>query len=84
MGVRPMMIGDKVVDMPGLVTTGDMPLIVTGTGSTITAARRSAYNAIAKVKIPNNPAYRTDIGAGRMKRQLTELHKLGFEKGVEF
>ena len=84
MDMRPMMIGDKVVDMPGLVTTGDMPLIVTGTGSTITAARRSAYNAIGKVKIPNNPAYRTDIGAGRMKRQLTELHKLGFARGLEF
>ncbi len=83
-GNAPTMVGDKVVDMPGLVTCGDYTLVVTGTGNTITAARRKAYNSIKKIKIPNNPFYRLDIGAGRMKKQLPELHKLGYAKGLEF
>lgn len=83
-GTAPTMVGDKVIDMPGLVTCGDYSLVVTGTGTSITSARRSAYNAIKKIKIPNNPFYRLDIGAGRMKKQLPELHRMGYAKGLEF
>lgn len=83
-GSAPTMVGDKVVDLPGYVTCGDYTMVVTGTGMTITAARRSAYAAAEKVKIPNNPFYRLDIGAGRMKKQLPELHKLGYAKGLEY
>lgn len=83
-GTAPTMVGDKVVDLPGLVTAGDYTLIVTGTGDNITAARRNAYNSIKKIKIPNNPFYRLDIGAGRMKKQLPELHRMGYAKGLEF
>ena len=83
-GEAPTMVGDKVVAMPGLVTCGDYTMVVTGTGDTITSARRSAYSAVKKVKIPNSPFYRTDIGMGRMKKQLPELHKLGYAKGLEF
>ena len=83
-GTAPTMVGDKVVDLPGLVTCGDYTLIVTGTGENITAARRNAYNSIKKIKIPNNPFYRLDIGAGRMKKQLPELHRMGYAKGLEF
>jgi len=84
LGTSPRMVGDKVVDLPGLVTCGDYTMVVTGTGETITGARRNAYSAVKKVKIPNSPFYRPDIGAGRMKRQLPELHKLGYAKGLEF
>ena len=83
-GTAPTMVGDKVVDMPGLVTCGDYSLVVTGTGNSITAARRKAYNSIKKIKIPNNPFYRLDIGVGRMKKQLPELHKKGYAKGLDF
>jgi phosphoribosylamine--glycine ligase len=83
-GKAPTMVGDKVVDLPGYVTCGDYTMVVTGTGMSITAARRSAYNAVDKVKIPNNPFWRLDIGAGRMKRQLPELHKLGYARGLEY
>ena len=83
-GTAPTMVGDKVVDLPGLVTAGDYTLVVTGTGDNITAARRNAYNSIKKIKIPNNPFYRLDIGAGRMKKQLPELHRMGYAKGLEF
>lgn len=84
LGVSPRMVGDKVVDLPGLVTCGDYTMVVTGTGDTITSARRNAYSAVKKVKIPNSPFYRPDIGAGRMKKQLPELHRKGYAKGLEF
>jgi phosphoribosylamine--glycine ligase len=83
LGTAPTMVGDKVVDLPDLVTCGDYTMVVTGTGETITQARASAYKSVKKVKIPNNPFYRLDIGAGRMIKQLPELHKLGFAKGLE-
>jgi phosphoribosylamine--glycine ligase len=84
MGDAPTMVGDKVVDMPGLVTCGDYTMVVTGTGETITAARKDCYTAVKKVKIPNSMFYRPDIGAGRMKKQLPDLHRLGYAKGLEF
>jgi len=84
LGVAPSMVGDKVVDLPGIVTAGDYPMVVTGLGNTISSARRNCYSAVKKIKIPNSLFYRTDIGAGRMKRQLPMLHKMGYAKGLEF
>ena len=80
----PVMVKDQVVTMLCYVTSGDYVLVVTGTGETITGARRSAYSAIKKIKIPNSPSYRTDIGAGRMVKQLPEIQKLGYAKGLSF
>lgn len=84
LGVAPREVNGKVVDMPGPVTAGDYVLIATGTGETITGARRSAYSAIKKVKIPNSPFYRTDIGGGRLKKQLPDLQRMGFAKGLSY
>lgn len=83
-GVAPREVAGKVVDLPGPVTAGDYVLIATGNGETISGARRSAYSAIKKVKIPNSPFYRTDIGAGRLKKQLPALQAMGYAKGLEF
>jgi len=74
----PAMAGEKVVRMPGLVSAGDYIAVITGTGDTITGARRSAYTAVKKIRMPNNPFYRTDIGVGRMVKGLPRLQKLGF------
>lgn len=84
MGEAPTMVGDKVVTLPGYITCGDYTMVVTGTGETISEARRDCYGAVKKVKIPNNPFYRPDIGAGRIKKQLPELHRMGYAKGLEF
>jgi phosphoribosylamine--glycine ligase len=84
MGEAPVEVNGKVVDLPSLVTAGDYVLVCTGSGETITGARRSAYTAIKKVKIPNSPFYRTDIGAGRLKKQLPALQALGYAKGLTF
>jgi len=64
--------------MPHYVTAGDYVLVVTGCGETITGARRSAYAAAKKIKMPGNPFYRTDIGAGRVIEGLPKIQKHGY------
>lgn len=76
-------VDGKVVTVPHWVTAGDYVLIGTGVGATISAARRSVYAAVKKVKIPNSPMYRTDIGRGRMTKQLPQLSALGYAPGLE-
>ncbi len=79
------MVGEKSIKLPGLVSCGDYWAVVTGCGNTITQARKVAYEAAKKFReSPASPFYRPDIGAGRMKKQLPELHKLGYAKGLEF
>lgn len=80
----PVFVDGKVVRMPHPVTAGDYLMVITGTGSTITGARKSAYSAIRKIDIPNSPFYRMDIGKGRLVHQLPQLHKLGFATGLDF
>lgn len=79
----PMMIAGKIVRLPCYVATDVYPCVITGTGETISGARKSAYAAVKKVKIPNSPFYRTDIGAGRMVKQLPILQKFGYATGME-
>src|SRR5208282_726475 len=74
----PVQIQNHIVRMPHYVTCGDYVAVVTGTGDTITGARRSAYAAVKKIKMPNNPFYRTDIGKARFVAGLPKLQKHGF------
>lgn len=74
----PVQIDDKIVRMPHIVTCGDYVCVVTGTGETITGARRSAYAAVKKIQMPASPFYRTDIGAGRLVEGLPRVQKHGF------
>jgi len=83
MGEAPVELDGKVLTVPHWVTSGDYLMVVTGCGTTISGARRSAYAAVKKVKIPNSPFYRTDIGRGRMVKQLPELVRLGYAPGLE-
>jgi phosphoribosylamine--glycine ligase len=83
MGEAPIEIDGKVVTIPHWVTSGDYVLVCTGIGQTISGARRSAYSAIKKVKIPNSPFYRTDIGRGRLVKQLPQLAAMGYCPGLE-
>jgi phosphoribosylamine--glycine ligase len=88
-GVRiddvPRQMGDKVVVCPTYVTTDDYVFVATGTGETITGARRSAYAAVKKVKIATNDCqYRLDIGRGRLIEQLATIQRLGFGTGLSY
>lgn len=73
-----MQVGDKPVKMMCYLSAGDYIAVVTGIGETITGARRSVYSTIKKIKMPADPFYRTDIGAGRMVKELALIQKHGF------
>jgi phosphoribosylamine--glycine ligase len=73
----------KPVKMPCYVTSGDYVAVVTGLGETITGARRSAYSTVRKIKMPADPFYRPDIGAGRLVKDLPLVQKHGFAKGFK-
>lgn len=83
-GIAPHVVGEKVVDMPCMVTSSDYVYVATGTGETISGARRSVYSTIDKIKIPNSVQYRTDIGAGRLKKQLPTIQKMGYAVGLSY
>ena len=79
----PCMVGDKMVRMPCFVATGEYPIVITGTGDTISAARRSAYSALKKIKIPNDPFWRHDIGVPkRLLKGIPKIQAMGFAKGL--
>lgn len=80
----PVQVGEKTVRMPNYVTSGEYVMVMTGTGTTITGARRSAYAALNKVKLPMHKICRPDIGAGRMVKGLPALQKHGFAKNFKF
>lgn len=84
LGYAPMMVGDKVVNGPMYVSAGDYWLVCTGTGETITGARRSAYAAIRKIHAPNSPFYRLDIGRGRLIEQIPRIQRHGYATGLSF
>jgi phosphoribosylamine--glycine ligase len=78
-------MGDKVVCTPIYKTAGNYVLVVTGTGETITGARRSAYAALKKVRIATqDEQHRWDIGKGRLVKQLPKIQKFGFAKDFMF
>lgn len=81
MGEAPVEDGNGgIIRIPHYVTCGDYVAVVTGCGETVVGARRSAYAAIRKIKVPNSPFWRPDIGAGRVQEGVPKLQKLGYAK----
>jgi phosphoribosylamine-glycine ligase len=60
-----------------MVTAGNNPVIVTGTGNSVKDAQKAAYKTVKELEIPNSPMYRTDIG-DRIEHQLPELQAMGY------
>jgi phosphoribosylamine--glycine ligase len=79
----PVQVDGRVVRMPNYVSAGDYICVVTGTGDTITGARRSAYAAAVKVKMPIKPFHRPDIGRGRLIAGLPMIQSHGFAKNFK-
>lgn len=82
-GTYPARVNGSISTVPGYVTAGDYVLAVSGTGDTILAAKRMAYRIVKRLRLPNSPQYRTDIG-DRLKRQIPECQKHGFAAGLEW
>lgn len=75
----------QLVKAPCMMTAGDYVLCMTATDSTVQDCRRKVYRRLEAVKkrMPGSPMYRTDIGM-RLAKQLPELHRLGYAKGLMF
>lgn len=82
------MLGEAPTDngtmLPCYLTAGDYVLVATGCGETITGARRSAYTAIQKIRIPNSPQWRLDIGRSKLVEALPKVQRLGFARGLSY
>ena len=78
-----MIDNELVEDMPEWGTAGSYILVCTGVGNTISEAKDMAYKIVKKVKLGNDPQYRTDIGE-RCEKMLPKLHKYGFCKGWKY
>jgi phosphoribosylamine-glycine ligase len=58
-------------------------LTVTGTGDTVRQAREVAYRALNRIKIPNSPGWRIDIGR-RLRDEIPKVQSLGFADRMEY
>jgi len=82
-GAAPHSDGGRIVERQCLVSAGDYVAVVTGTGSSVQAARRSAYGTMRKLSMPSSPFWREDIGV-RLRKQLPELQKHGYSMGMTY
>lgn len=83
MGEAPIERDGKIVKEQMLLSAGDYVLVTTGTGKTITQAKKGAYQTLKRLSMPNSPMYRTDIG-NRLKKQLPLIQQHGYALGMEF
>jgi phosphoribosylamine--glycine ligase len=78
-----MIDGQLHENIPELGTAGSYILVLTGVGKTITEAKDMAYENVKKVKLGNDPQYRTDIGE-RCEKGLAKLRKHGYCKDWKY
>jgi len=72
-----MIDGELHENIPELGTAGSYIIVLTGVGDSITSAKDMAYENVKKVKLGNDPQYRTDIGQ-RCEEGLKKLKKHGY------
>lgn len=78
----PNMEGDKVVDKPTWVTTGDYVCVVTALGKTVSSACDRAYKTVKELHIPDI-IYRNDIGK-KLEEEIPKLQKNGYATEFEY
>src|SRR5208337_2095348 len=79
----PRLNGKGVVHESMTCTAGVYPLVITGSGGTVSTAAKNAYSVARSIDFPSNVMYRTDIGK-RLKAELPVLQKHGFAKGMVY
>lgn len=66
-----------------ILTAGTYVAVVSGSGRTVTAAVKAAYDVAWGLKWPSNIIFRTDIGK-RLEEQLPLLQANGFATGMNY
>jgi phosphoribosylamine-glycine ligase len=83
MDMVPRVVGRKVEKLEMMCTAGPYPLVVTGSGNTVSTAAQRALDHAWAVEIPSNRMMRTDVGK-RLKKDLPAIQKFGFAKGMVY
>jgi phosphoribosylamine---glycine ligase len=65
------------------VTAGDYVLVMSATGETVWDAKQTCYSRLKRLRVPNSPMWRTDIG-DRLSQQLPKLQEMGFALNLPF
>lgn len=82
-GEAPQMVGDKVVNGPCLAAAGTYVLVASGTGDTVSAAKKAAYKVVKDLRMPASPMFRSDIG-DRVKKVLPDLQRHGYAADLKW
>lgn len=82
-GEVPQDLAGTVLTAPCLVTAGDYVLVASGLGATVRQARASAYRVLKRLKVPNSPMWRIDIGL-RLAQELPRLQAMGYATSLSF
>lgn len=82
-GEAPHEVNGKIQSQPCLVTAGDYVLVASGTGQTVTEAKKAAYGILDHLEMPASPGWRTDIGT-RLKKQIPKLQAMGYATGMAY
>jgi len=77
----PMECNGQIVQVPMPCTAGDYVLTMTALGTTIQEARERVYRRLSRLRIPNSPMWRTDIG-NRLTYQLPKIQAHGYARDL--
>lgn len=80
-GRGPMMKSGKIVEGPQFQTTGELVMVATGVGNTITQASKRVYETCSDVKYPDK-SYRDDVGE-KVIDCLDVLHRHDIALGLQ-
>lgn len=83
LGQAPQEKAGQITTAPMPVTAGDYVLVASATSDTVYAAKQKAYRVLRRLRVPNSPMWRTDIG-DRLAKQLPKLQAMGYATGLKF
>jgi len=79
----PMELDGKINDAPCFVSCGNYLLVASGSGESVSDARKWAYKAVDSIDIPNSIGYRTDIGL-KLSKVIPDLQEMGYAKSWKY
>jgi phosphoribosylamine--glycine ligase len=79
----PVTVDGKVLSVLQPATAGDYVLVMTATAETVRDAALTTYRRLERLKVPNSPMYRTDVGK-RLAKQIPLLQKHGYATGLAY
>lgn len=86
LGKAPVRNGTGIVNGDHLLSAGDYLLVVSARGKTVIIARDKAIDLAENIRksMPNDPAYRNDIGDDKFRKKLNKLHSMGYATSMEY